>query len=69
MEPEGSSPYSQEPTICPYSEPDQSSLCILQHLAFLIQSHDHSVQVVKILMDIYQRKSGTNELFLIHLAM
>jgi hypothetical protein len=26
MEPEGSSPYTQELTICPYSEPDQSSL-------------------------------------------
>jgi hypothetical protein len=26
MEPEGSSPYTQEPAICPYPEPDQSSL-------------------------------------------
>jgi hypothetical protein len=26
MEPEGSSPYTQEPATCPYSEPDQSSL-------------------------------------------
>ena len=26
MEPEGSSPYSQVPTICPYSEPTPSSL-------------------------------------------
>jgi hypothetical protein len=26
MEPEGSSPYTQEPTTCPYPEPDQSSL-------------------------------------------
>jgi hypothetical protein len=26
MEPEGSSPYTQEPAICRYSEPDQSSL-------------------------------------------
>jgi hypothetical protein len=25
MEPEGSSPYSQEPATCPYSDPDQSS--------------------------------------------
>jgi hypothetical protein len=25
MEPEGSSPYTQEPAICPYPEPDQSS--------------------------------------------
>jgi hypothetical protein len=27
MEPEGSSPHSQEPATCPYPEPDQSSLC------------------------------------------
>jgi hypothetical protein len=27
MEPEGSSPYTQEPATCPYPEPDQSSLC------------------------------------------
>jgi hypothetical protein len=27
MEPERSSPYTQEPTTCPYPEPDQSSLC------------------------------------------
>jgi hypothetical protein len=27
MEPEGSSPYTQEPTTCPYPEPDQCSLC------------------------------------------
>jgi hypothetical protein len=27
MEPEGSSPYSQELAICPYPEPDRSSLC------------------------------------------
>jgi hypothetical protein len=26
MEPEGSSPYTQEPATCPYPEPDQSSL-------------------------------------------
>jgi hypothetical protein len=26
MEPEGSSPYKQEPATCPYPEPDQSSL-------------------------------------------
>jgi hypothetical protein len=26
MEPEGSSPYAQEPTTCSYPEPDQSSL-------------------------------------------
>jgi hypothetical protein len=26
MKPEGSSPYTQEPTTCPYPEPDQSSL-------------------------------------------
>jgi hypothetical protein len=26
MEPEGSSPYTQEPAICPYPEQDQSSL-------------------------------------------
>jgi hypothetical protein len=26
MEPEGSSPYTQEPASCPYPEPDQSSL-------------------------------------------
>jgi hypothetical protein len=26
MEPEGSSPYIQEPATCPYSEPDQPSL-------------------------------------------
>jgi hypothetical protein len=25
MEPEGSSPYTQEPATCPYPEPDQSS--------------------------------------------
>jgi hypothetical protein len=25
MEPEGSSPYTQEPAICPYPEPDRSS--------------------------------------------
>ena len=29
MEPEGSSPYSQDPTTCPYTELDQSSLCSL----------------------------------------
>jgi hypothetical protein len=27
MEPEGSSPYSQESATCPYPEPDWSSLC------------------------------------------
>jgi hypothetical protein len=27
MEPEGSSPYTQEPAIRPYPEPAQSSLC------------------------------------------
>jgi hypothetical protein len=27
MEPEGSSPYTQEPATCPYPEPDQSGLC------------------------------------------
>jgi hypothetical protein len=26
MEPEGSSPHTQEPATCPYPEPDQSSL-------------------------------------------
>jgi hypothetical protein len=26
MEPEGSSPYTQEPATCPYPEPDQSRL-------------------------------------------
>jgi hypothetical protein len=26
MEPEGSSPYTQKPAICPYPEKDQSSL-------------------------------------------
>jgi hypothetical protein len=26
MEPEGSSPYTQQPATCPYPEPDQSSL-------------------------------------------
>jgi hypothetical protein len=26
MEPEGSSPYTQEPVTCSYPEPDQSSL-------------------------------------------
>jgi hypothetical protein len=33
MEPEGSSPYTQEPAICPYPEPDQSSLRPHQPLA------------------------------------
>jgi hypothetical protein len=27
MEPEGSSPYSQQPATCPYPEADWSSLC------------------------------------------
>jgi hypothetical protein len=27
MEPEGSSPYTQQPATCPYPERDQSSLC------------------------------------------
>jgi hypothetical protein len=27
MEPEGSLPYSQQLTNCPYYEPDQNSLC------------------------------------------
>jgi hypothetical protein len=27
MEPEGSLPHSQQPAICPYPEPDQSSPC------------------------------------------
>jgi hypothetical protein len=27
MEPEGSSPHSQQPSTCPYPEPDRSSLC------------------------------------------
>jgi hypothetical protein len=26
MEPQGSSPYTQEPATCPYPEPDQPSL-------------------------------------------
>jgi hypothetical protein len=26
MEPEGSSPYTQQPAICPYPEPDEPSL-------------------------------------------
>jgi hypothetical protein len=26
MEPEGSSPYTQQPATCPYPEPDQPSL-------------------------------------------
>jgi hypothetical protein len=29
METEGSSPHSQETAICPYPEPDKSSLCPL----------------------------------------
>jgi hypothetical protein len=28
MEPEGSSPYTQEPATCPYPEPDQSSVLL-----------------------------------------
>jgi len=30
MELEGSLPYSQQPAICPYPEPDKSSQCPLQ---------------------------------------
>jgi hypothetical protein len=32
MEPEGSSPYTQEPVTRPYPEPDQSSLCFPPNL-------------------------------------
>jgi hypothetical protein len=31
MEPEGSSPYSQQPATCPYPELDQSSPCPPPH--------------------------------------
>jgi hypothetical protein len=33
MEPEGSSPYTQEPATCPYPESDQSSLFPLPNLS------------------------------------
>jgi hypothetical protein len=33
MEPEGSLPYSQEPAIFSYPEPDQSSLCPRSNLS------------------------------------
>jgi hypothetical protein len=33
MKPEGSSPYTQEPTNSPYPEPDQSSLCLPPNLS------------------------------------
>jgi hypothetical protein len=33
MEPEGSSPYTQEPATCLYPEPDQSSPCPLPNLS------------------------------------
>ena len=43
MEPEGSSLYSQEPTICPYPEPDKSSPCFLISLLeapiLIVSSH------------------------------
>jgi hypothetical protein len=44
MEPQGSSPYSQEPATCPYPEPDRSSLCPspqsnLSKIHFNISSH------------------------------
>jgi hypothetical protein len=33
MEPEGSSPYSQQPATCPYPEPDRSSHAPLSNLS------------------------------------
>ena len=42
MEPECSSPYSQEPAACPYSEPDQSSPCphpTSQRSILILSSH------------------------------
>jgi hypothetical protein len=33
MEPEGSSPYSQEPDTCPYPEPDRSSHAPSSHFS------------------------------------
>ena len=35
MEPEGSSPYTQEPATCPYPEPDQSSLHPLPNISMI----------------------------------
>jgi hypothetical protein len=35
MEPEGSSPYLQEPATCPYPEPDWSSLCPPSNLSYI----------------------------------
>jgi hypothetical protein len=42
MEPEGSSPHSQEPATCPYPEPDWSSPCLpIQPLEYplIVSSH------------------------------
>ena len=44
MEPEGSSPLSQEQATCPFPEPDQSSLCPPSHfpkIILVISSHLH----------------------------
>jgi hypothetical protein len=35
MEPEGSSPYTQEPATCPYPEPDWSSPCPYQRISMI----------------------------------
>ena len=42
MEPEGSTPYSQEPATCPCLEPDRSSLCpqpVSQRSILILSSH------------------------------
>ena len=39
MEPEGLLPYSQVPAICPYPEPDRSSLCSHNPSILILSSH------------------------------
>ena len=46
MEPEGSLPYSQESTSCPYPDPDQSSPCPPSHLILNPPTYAWLFQVV-----------------------
>jgi hypothetical protein len=48
MEPEGSSPYTQEPATCPCLEPDRSNLCLPNLAVDIVYVKTINVTVVTI---------------------